>query len=205
MEKDFLLLQMTLAPGAASDIDADCRAFAHALSVAHGADVSLHRVAMTLDGIQAYVYLKPSTARVADALEPELLGTDFAQYNPWARGVRASWLECRLDLAGASQGQSVRFHYVVEMDPEAGWMPEISRWYDTEHLPGLANVEGCVRAMRLVNHGHGPMSLACYDLVSQETLGSPPWLAVRATSWSDITRPHFTNTKRTMFGVPPAA
>ncbi len=201
MRKDLLLLQMSLEPGVTSFIDADCRAFARALSLAHADDISVRRVAVSPDAGRAYVYLDPGTA--ASALEPTLLGTDFAQYNPWATNVRVSWLECRLDIPGASRGRAVSFHYVVEMDPDAGWMPEISRWYDAEHLPGLAAVEGCVRATRFVNHGHGPLSLACYDLVSRETLGSPPWLAVRSTSWSDVTRPHFMNTLRTMFSVPP--
>lgn len=46
--------------------------------------------------------------------------------------------------------------------------------------------------------GH-PRYLACYDLVRPEILGSPPWLAVRATPWSDRVRPTFVNTRRTMF------
>jgi len=46
-----------------------------------------------------------------------------------------------------------------------------------------------------------PSPLACYDLVSEDTLGSLPWMAVRQTAWSDIARPHFMNTKRTMFAV----
>ena len=41
--------------------------------------------------------------------------------------------------------------------------------------------------------------LACYDLIAPDVLGSPPWLAVRHTAWSDIVRPHFTNVRRTMF------
>ena len=64
---------------------------------------------------------------------------------------------------------------------------------------------GCVNARRLINHDHGPhngpLSQACYDLVSAETMGSPPWLAVRNTAWSNITRPHFTNTRRTLMTV----
>ena len=106
-----------------------------------------------------------------------------------------------LDERGASATTPAVFHYVVEMDPETGWMPELSSWYDTEHMPGLALVPGCVRASRYVNHDHGPLSLACYDLVTQETLGSPPWLAIRETEWSSRMRPRFTNTIRTMFDL----
>lgn len=82
---------------------------------------------------------------------------------------------------------------MVETDPEARWLAELERWYDQEHMPG------CILAQRYYSHDQGPLSLACYDLVSEQVLGSPPWLAVRGTAWSDIVRPHFTNTKRTMF------
>jgi hypothetical protein len=115
--------------------------------------------------------------------------------------VRVSRLEKVFEAAGHSAGALPVFHYIVEMDPEDGWMPEISRWYDTEHMPGLASVKGCILAMRLLNHDHGPLSLACYDLVTDQALTLPAWLAVRGTAWSDITRPHFTNTLRTMFDV----
>ena len=106
-----------------------------------------------------------------------------------------------MDLAGASCTETPNFHYVVETDAEAGWMPEISRWYDTEHMPGLAQVHGTIRATRWLNHDHGPMSLACYDLTSAQILGSAQWLAVRNTAWSDKARPHFIHTKRNMFSV----
>jgi hypothetical protein len=61
------------------------------------------------------------------------------------------------------------------------------------------------RATRFLNRGGGPLSLACHDLVREDVLGSPPWLAVRATAWSDIARPHFTNTRHTMFRVAASA
>ena len=108
-------------------------------------------------------------------------------------------LEQVFTIDGASRDTTPVFHYVVEMDPESGWMPELSQWYDTEHMPGLAKVPGCIRASRFLNHDHGPLSLACYDLVTEDTLGSAPWLAVRGSPWSDRMRPRFTNTKRTMF------
>ena len=63
----------------------------------------------------------------------------------------------------------------------------------------LGDIPPFHKSARLLNHDHGPLSLACYDLVSTETLGSPPWLAVRATEWSSRVRPHFMNTRRTMF------
>lgn len=114
-----------------------------------------------------------------------------------------SRLELLQQLEGASHDQAAPLHYAVEMTPEPGFEDELQQWYNTEHLPGLARVPGCVRAQRWWNHDAGPKSLACYDLVSAQTLGSPAWLAVRNTPWSARMRPRFTQTRRTMFDATP--
>ncbi len=118
--------------------------------------------------------------------------------------AQVSRLREALRREGASFGEAPGVHYVVETDTDEGWETEIFRWYDEEHMPGLATVPGCILARRLLNLDHGPRSFASYDLVNRETLGSPPWLAVRGTAWSDICRPHFVNTLRTMFENPKA-
>jgi hypothetical protein len=76
---------------------------------------------------------------------------------------------------------------------------DFNRWYDREHLPGLASVPGTVRAWRFRNVAGSPRYHACYDIVSPFTVGSPPWIAVRNTAWSQRVRPAFRNTTRTMF------
>jgi hypothetical protein len=112
---------------------------------------------------------------------------------------------CRLTQAlactGASRGEQANAHYVVETDTDKGWFDEITAWYDTEHMPGLAAVPGTVHAVRFINADSGPKSVACYDLKHENVLGSPPWLAVRQTAWSSHCRPHFKNTLRNMFRV----
>jgi hypothetical protein len=113
-------------------------------------------------------------------------------------------LERVFKVGGASAGESPQFHYVVEMDPAKGWEDELFRWYDTEHMPGLAAVPGCVRAQRFLNRDSGPYSLACYDLTYPGARESPAWLAVRHTAWSDRVRPQFRNTRRTLFRSLPA-
>lgn len=147
--------------------------------------------------LYAYLYLDTRQNHAADAAMR--LQSSLQKEFPQLENVRVSRLEQVFSINGASRGITPVFHYVVEMDPESGWMPELSQWYDTEHMPGLAKVPGCIRASRFLNHDHGPLSLACYDLVTEDTLGSAPWLAVRGTPWSDRMRPRFTNTKRTMF------
>ncbi|WP_312438029.1 DUF4286 family protein [Achromobacter sp.] len=134
------------------------------------------------------------TVRGARAL-PEIQ----TRLNELAPGAHARVLHLTLDLPGASAGQEAPWHYIVETDvlPEAE--ADLNAWYDQEHLPGLASVPGTVRAQRWECRDESPRYLACYDLHTQETFGSPPWLAVRATDWSSRVRPSFRNTRRTMF------
>lgn len=151
------------------------------------------------DSGQAYVYLSPPDRLHLDTVALGAQSQACRHLYPRLAGLSVSRLEKVFDVCGAAHAQSIHAHYVVEMDPEAGWMPELSRWYDEEHMPGLAAVPGTVRARRYLNHDQGPLSLACYDLIATTVLNSPPWLVVRGTPWSDRARPHFTNTLRTMF------
>ena len=151
----------------------------------------------------AYWYLQFAEPMLLNADEVAELQAAIMGQHPEAINVRVSRLQKVFDAVGASAGQAPDFHYVVEMDPEEGWMPELSDWYDTEHMPGLAAVPGCIHAARYLNHDHGPLSLACYDLVTEDTKGSPPWMAMTHSEWSSRMRPHFTNTIRTMFQVVP--
>lgn len=152
------------------------------------------------NGAERYAYLElrePTDLQAADAMRIAEIARGMA---PLAGlGVQAVRLARMLDVPGASSGAPAPFHYVVETDAAQGWRDEMIRWYDSEHMPGLAAVPGCVRAQRFVNLDAGPKSFACYDLVARETLGSPPWLAVRGSAWSGRVRPNFRNTRRTMF------
>jgi hypothetical protein len=194
---DFILLQAALDATAVTGLAAAAQSWCAQSLV----PMVLHRAAWSADTQTAYVYGRLSTRTSLDSNVLARVSAAFGTSLSGATNIRASRLETVLDLQGASRTEKPIFHYVVETDAEAGWMPEIARWYDTEHMPGLAAVPGCIRAIRMLNHDHGPQSLACYDLLSTQTLGSAPWLAVRNTAWSDIARPHFSNTKRTMFNA----
>ncbi len=162
---------------------------------------SLHAHAKVGEGDdELYAYLELSEAQ-------QLSAADAARVAGIARGlpplsglaVEAVRLTRMFEAQGASSGERAPYHYIVETDFAEGWMDEIVCWYDGEHMPGLAAVPGAVRAQRYINHDGAPRSLACYDLVSTDTLGCPPWLAIRYTEWSDRVRPNFRKTKRTMF------
>lgn len=199
---DALLVQASLPAGGAKllpDLVGHLHTALQATSL-RGSPVQVHAAFNDAQSL-LYTYLHLAERKSFDPSVAALLEATLKSMWPVVHDLRISRLEKMLDKQGASASNQPVFHYVVEMDPEAGWMPELSDWYDTEHMPGLAAVPGCVRASRYLNHDHGPLSLACYDLVTQETLGSPPWLAVRETEWSSRMRPRFTNTVRTMFDL----
>ncbi len=196
---DCILLQCTLADpsGLGAAAQATCAEIAQRLLT----PATVGRMAFRASENLVYVYfpLGASVSRHFAAIE--FVASEFQKYLPQASQVRVSRLQTQLTPPAHSQGQTPSHHYVVETDPEQGWAEEIFRWYDGEHLPGLAAVPGCISARRMLNHDSGPLSLACYDLTSPAVLTAPEWLAVRHTAWSDIARPHFTNTLRTMFEV----
>lgn len=194
---DFILLQATLDAAAVTSPAAAAQTWCAGSPL----PMALHRAAWSAQTQSAYVYARLATRTAVDNSVLAALTAAFGRLLSGAYNICAARLEAVMDLPGASHNEAPVFHYVVETDAEDGWMPEIARWYATEHMPGLASVPGCIRATRLLNHDHGSQSLACYDLVSTQTLGSAHWLAVRNTAWSDKARPHFTNTTRNMFSV----
>ena len=161
-----------------------------ALRAALGEDRDL-RVFRAVDTQEGCAYAAPSEEQ-----EAWRLGQTAGVALPRATVSRLSLL---MDLPGAAAGTEAPYHYVVETDVMAECEADFNAWYDREHLPGLASVPGTVRARRFRNVDDHPRYHACYDLVRRETLGSPPWLAVRGTPWSDRVRPAFFNTRRTMF------
>ena len=149
---------------------------------------------------ETYVYL---FSRESAAVSPAVLARAAKEAATLpslenARIVAAKVLPV-FDRPGASRTLAPQFHYVVEMDVEAPHEDDLNAWYDKEHMPGLAACPGTVRARRFRIPEGSPRYHSCYDLTRTETLGSPSWLAVRQTAWSDRIRPHFRNLKRTMF------
>lgn len=197
MATDVLLIQAATPASATEDLGPVLASLPSALGYSRSQVQAVWSAAQ--NELYVYIDLSVRTTLGQDALTR--FETAFKNACPTMGSVRVSRLEKVFDRPGASSGATPGFHYVVETDPEPGWMPEMEKWYDTEHMPGLAAVPGTVRARRFINHDHGPLSLACYDLVSENTLGSAPWLAVRNTPWSSRVRPHFTNTRRTMFRI----
>jgi len=152
------------------------------------------------EGNEAYVYLFSRNFSAIGSDMPARI-IERARSLPELNGLQlgAARLEPVFNAAGASHRDAAPFHYVVETDVLPEHEADLNAWYDIEHMPGLAACPGSVRARRFRNPDASPRYHSCYDLASTETLGSKPWLAVRHSAWSDRVRPHFRNTRRTMF------
>jgi len=157
------------------------------------------RVFRALEADEGYAYVDVTADEAPIAPLARLVASLQAALHRVLPGVKVTRLAAMASVAGASSGEAAPWHYVVETDVLPEREADFNAWYEQEHLPGLASVPGTVRATRYRNVDGHPRYHACYDLVRPETLGSPPWLAVRGTAWSSRVRPAFVNTRRTMF------
>ena len=77
---------------------------------------------------------------------------------------------------------------LVHCDPESTLEEEFNAWYDTEHLPERAAIDGFETALRFTSLGDGPRYLAIYDLASLDILDTPDYLAVSGSNFSPWTK-----------------
>jgi len=180
-----------------------------ALGRALGAAPDIVRVGTSLDGSEGYAWIDADAPAAHAELDASCASAPSVAHALGAAIAAATGAGSPIALVplravdGASAGRPAPFRYVVETDVEAAHEADFNAWYDDEHLAGLAAVPGAVRAARYRDPSGAPRYHAIYDLERPETLGSPAWLAVRATPWSDRVRPRFVNTKRTMFRIRP--
>jgi hypothetical protein len=177
------LLQRRVRPPAEQQLIAEARAFA--LSIP--APVRL-QVCLSLDGSQSYTYAWMEAAVLAACAFGENLGA--------GRSARLAPIS---EWQGASAAAEAPYHYVVATDVEDENEADFNRWYDTEHMPGLAAVPGAVHCARLSTRDGGRRYHACYDLTGPEVLDGAQWQAARHNAWSSRMRPHFKNPRRIMF------
>ncbi len=74
------------------------------------------------------------------------------------------------------------------MEPPAGMEEEFQDWYDTEHFPERAGVEGFLTAQRFVCIDGWPRFLALYDLGEVGVLHGPAYAKVAGARYSAWTR-----------------
>ncbi len=73
---------------------------------------------------------------------------------------------------------------MVAMQPAAGEEEEFQDWYDTEHVPERAAIDGFLTAQRYVCTTGWPRYLATYDLRGLDVLGEPGYLAISGAHFS---------------------
>lgn len=67
---------------------------------------------------------------------------------------------------------------------------DFNAWYETEHLPQISQVSGCLAARRFRVTSGAQRYLALYHLTGPEVVASKAWEAVAATPWTLRLRPH---------------
>lgn len=73
--------------------------------------------------------------------------------------------------------------FAMNVEPAAE--AEFNQWYDTEHLPALAAVPGCLCARRFRAESDATQKyFAIYHLVSPDVATSKAWKAAVATPWT---------------------
>lgn len=77
---------------------------------------------------------------------------------------------------------------LVLVDPAPALEEELNAWYDTEHLPERAAIDGVETARRYTSLGDGPRYAAIYDLTSLDVLEGEAYLAVSGKNFSPWTK-----------------
>jgi len=77
---------------------------------------------------------------------------------------------------------------LVLFDPPPTLEEEFNDWYDTEHLPERAVIQGVETARRYTSLGDGPRYVAIYDLASLDVLTQEAYLAVSGANFSPWTK-----------------
>ena len=80
---------------------------------------------------------------------------------------------------------------MVAMNIEAHAEADFNAWYDTEHLPRLSGVAGCLCARRFRASSGPNQYFAIYHLATPEVCATPAWKAAAATPWTAKISAHF--------------
>lgn len=120
-------------------------------------------------------------------------------YSPWSKRIMARTRTIRRieadqvapgDMLAAADAAAL---FAVWMNVDAEHDAEFNRWYDEEHLPGLAAVDGVLSARRFKTREAQPTYLSVYHLASPEVRGSTAWKKVVDTPWTERIRPLMKN------------
>ncbi len=124
-------------------------------------------------------------------------GEQYSWQEPAPASVPAGALPYRRLGALNAWNTPSPFIYTVELDVAEADVPELTRWYEQEHLGMLAAVPGCLGASRYEAIGANPFRfLACYRFEDPGIPETPAWIAARSTPWTLAMRDRFRNARR---------
>ncbi len=121
---------------------------------------------------------------------PEYLRHIGDGFTPWTKRclgravVFRRWACEQINPGEAVPPAGSRALFLACGDVPSAHEAEFNRWYDEEHLPRLAGVEGVLAARRFRARAGSPRYIALYDLADERVPESPGWAAAIATPWS---------------------
>jgi hypothetical protein len=136
-------------------------------------------------------------ARPSSATATEQSKRMYNEFRNLTRGVYQRILTC--PEPEPSDLSAARYTLQVSVDIDSAAADEFNDWYNTEHLPLLAQAEGVVRARRYRLHtgasrleGNPVRYVALYDMVSPAAMESTGWKHGVTTPWTKRIRRFFT-------------
>ena len=116
--------------------------------------------------------------------KPEYIAVSPAHFSPWATRILVNQCKriCRFNCVQITPGDRIApdaaqglLVSAMNVAPEVD--AEFNEWYETEHLPRLAQVSGVLCARRYTSPGVGHKYVATYHLTSSEVCESAAWQA----------------------------
>lgn len=121
---------------------------------------------------------------------PEYLAHVGEHFTPWSKRCLSRcvlfrrWACTQILPGDAPPDPRARALFFACGDVPAQHEAEFNQWYDTEHVPLLAQVPGVLRARRFLDPKGEPRYVALYELADANVTGSAPWNAALGTEWA---------------------
>lgn len=120
----------------------------------------------------------------------------YENLSPWSKRMvgkcrRICRFEAEQILPGSAAAPAAAAGLLlVAMNVKAEVEAEFNDWYDTEHVPRLRQVPGCLAARRFRVTSGAQRYLALYHLTGPEVVASDAWAAAAGTPWTLKLRQH---------------
>jgi hypothetical protein len=126
----------------------------------------------------------------------------YDNLSPWSkRMVGGCQRICRFEAEQVVPGQEVApgeagglLLSAMNVDPAAE--ADFDAWYESEHIPQLLQVPGCLAARRFRVTSGAQRHLALYHLTGPEVVASTSWTNASGTPWALKLRPHLSDRLR---------